>query len=93
MRRGDRHLAIPSDPGSSGDAAVDQVGAGLLSRARLGAKVTIERVDDRPILREIYAAALPASKEFVRRRLELLEGCSPFPQHARRLANKRSCVK
>jgi hypothetical protein len=93
MRRGHRHLAIPGDPGGSGDAAVDEVGAGLLSIARLGAKVTIQRVDGASIRDEIYAAALAASKEFVRGCEPLLEGCSPFPQHEKSLANKRSRVK
>src|SRR5256885_12629454 len=61
--RGHRHVASPSDPGSRGDVAADQMSAGILGIAALGAKVTLERVDNPSIRRQIQAAALSASKD------------------------------
>jgi hypothetical protein len=91
--RMDRHVASARDPGSRGDVAVDQVSACPLDIAGFRAKVTLERVYDPTIPRQIHAAALSASKELPHGLLKLKEGCAPFPQHDQSIPNRCSSVK
>ena len=85
-RRSHRHAGGPADPEGSGDVAVGKMVARLLSISSLSGELTFEGVDDGSQLLEIYPPLLTRLKP-ANRRLQLREGCTPFPQHPNSIPN------
>jgi hypothetical protein len=65
--------------------------AGFLRFPRLGAEHTLEGVDVYPQLFDVYG--LVPSLKLANDLPESREGCAPFPQHEKSLANECSYVK
>src|SRR5712692_1169342 len=86
-RRGHRHGAVPADPRSGRDIAVDQVITALLDPTNHGRELELQGVDGGPQTLGIVVDRLMPATEIADRRFQFREGCNPYPYHERRLPN------
>src|SRR6266851_2620580 len=87
----DRHAAGAGDPGGSADVAANEMLAGQLGSPNVCREQTLERIDDNPQL-FVFSGSIPSAK-LSHRCSQFIEGCAPFPQHAKSLPNNCSPVK
>ena len=89
--RGRGHAAEPAEPGDDTRAAVGQVVAAEMRRARLGRELTLEAVDDDAQALGVYPAVL-SSQEATDDFFDFGKGRAPLPQHETSIPNRCSRV-